>query len=105
LIKRRSIVISPGVSDPIWLDDMETAETRRFIAVGRGNAAIREYHHGGEQDCTSTGIENPKAVMEIVIKILSDRSGGDFAIMSLLAENLVRLMQDLRNAAWVIGSS
>lgn len=88
----------------IWLDGVETAETRKFIAVGRGCAVITEDSDGGERAPTSTGLENPKAVMDIMIRILSNRSNGDSLSVSPLAENLVRLMRDLGNAALVIGS-
>lgn len=90
-------------SELIWLDGEETAETRRFISLGRGIAIVHYFPNEGQQGSPFARLDNPKAVMDIMIKILSRTNSGDGLILSPLVENLVQLMKDLGSAAFVIG--
>lgn len=91
-------------SELIWLDGEETAETRRFISLGRGIAVVHYFPKDSHQESPFARLDNPKAVMDIIIKILCRNKGADSPILSPLVENLSQLMRDLGNAAFVIGS-
>lgn len=90
-------------SDLIWLDEEESPASRRFIAINRGSPVIRDIPTGGVRSPSFAQLDNPRAVMDIIIKILNRRNSGDSS-SSPLADNLVQLMRDLGNAARIISS-
>ncbi|RDW88542.1 hypothetical protein BP6252_00574 [Coleophoma cylindrospora] len=109
--RRGAPVDPPAENDIVYLDSVETAESRRFIAIGRGVPVIQELSpalplqpKNQEQDKPGfVRLDNPKAVMETVIYILTrDCTGGKDAF-SPLVENLGQLVRDLGNAARIVG--
>lgn len=94
----------PGEGDElIWLDGEDTPDTRRFIAISRGIPMIRGHTRNGEsnQGCR---LDNPKAVMESIINVMSRNCTNGSNVLPPLVENLGQLMRDLGNAAWIVGS-
>jgi hypothetical protein len=93
-----------------FLDGEDTAEARRFIALSRGVPAIHELPsqvdgRREEQSATGNGVarlDNPKAVMEVVIGILMRNCTAGSSGLALLIENLAQLVRDLGNAARII---
>jgi hypothetical protein len=108
--KNSSLNTSGGVENElIFLDGEDTSETRRFIAISRGIPAIHELPSSSdsrrEEQNTGLGfarLDNPKAVMEVVIGILSRNCTAGNSGLAPLIENLAQLVRDLGNAARII---
>jgi len=83
----------------VVLNGEDTSDVRRFIALGRGTPVIQELPRSGEQIAGFAGLDNPKAVMEMVIQILNKNCNG---ALPPLVENLGQLVRDLGNAAWIV---
>jgi hypothetical protein len=84
----------------VWLDGEENNVTRRFIAMAGSVPMIMGLEGRGTTGCR---LDNPKAVMEMVIGVM----GKDCvlgSVMPPLVENLSQLMRDLGNAAGVVRS-
>ncbi len=96
---------SVGDNELIYLDGEDTLEARRFITISRGIPVIHELpsttEGNGEQN-EGRGfarLDNPKAVMGVVIGILSRNCTAGNSGLAPLIENLAQLVRDLGNAA------
>jgi hypothetical protein len=105
--KNESVNMSGGAENEIvYLDGEDTAEARRFIAISRGVPAIHELP--SQSDMTQEDglgfarLDNPKAVMEVVIGILTRNCTAGNNGLAPLIENLAQLVRDLGNAARTI---
>jgi hypothetical protein len=109
---------SVGESEFIYLDGEEMPEVRRFIAISRGVPVIHELPipphpstgNGGEQPAQQNNaapgyarLDNPKAIMEVVIGILCRNCSGGNSGLAPLIENLAQLVRDLGNAGRIVG--
>jgi hypothetical protein len=96
-----------GDNELIYLDGEDTPEARRFIAISRGIPVIHELpsvSEGRHNEQSNGGLgfarlDNPKAVMEVVIGILSRNCTAGNSGLAPLIENLAQLVRDLGNAA------
>ncbi|KAE9366284.1 hypothetical protein N431DRAFT_419464 [Stipitochalara longipes BDJ] len=104
--KAGHIDINTGIENEIvYLDGEDTSEARRFIAISRGIPAIHEppLQSGERQGRLGYArLDNPKAVMEVVIGILMRNCTVGNAGLAPLIENLAQLVRDLGNAARII---
>lgn len=103
--------LSSVTQEMVYLDDQETAESQRFIALGRATPALqRRNTTAGQVMGQSVGtfsnageaifLNDPKSVMEVVTDVLQQEyAGGNARVVPPLVENLTHLMQDLSNAA------
>ena len=82
----------------IWLDGEETANSRRFIANARGIPMIQ-----GREPNSACRLDNPKAMMESIIIVMSKSCTSGNQGIPPLVENLSQLMRDLGNAFEVMG--
>ena len=100
------IVNGNGDDEVVFLDGEDTAEARRFIALSRGVPAIRDHSSQSQADGRVkqgyARLDNPKAVMEVVIGILTRNCTAGSSGMPLLIENLAQLVRDLGNAARIV---
>ena len=99
-----NIVDGAGNDEIVFLDGEDTAESRRFIALSRGVPAIRDLPSPSCADGRRVAsgyarLDNPKAVMEVVIEILTRNCTAGTSGLPLLIENLAQLVRDLGNAA------
>lgn len=115
--------LSSMSQETVFLDDQETAESQRFIALGRATPALRRRNGlavaagGGQQQQQAINqsvrdfssdvdeaifLNDPKSVMEVVTDVLQQKYAGgnnNTCVAPPLVENLTHLMQDLSNAA------
>lgn len=89
----------------VILDGPDTEEVRQFIANSRGTPVLRgPRHQDGTPQNNLVRLEQPKAVMEVVIAILKGNcSAGNAGLLPALIENLAQLVRDLGNAARIMG--
>ena len=88
------LVPNIGGQTYIFLDEQESLETQRFIAVPKGTPAIRGPN--GE-----ASMEDPKSCMDVALGILR----GDGEEVSPIVENLCRMIKQLGLAASGVGLS
>jgi hypothetical protein len=94
-------LVSSQIKEPIWLNGEESADTRRFVFLGRGIPMIREPSRLDE-DGGRCRVDDPEAVMETIIHIMSKNCSYGSSFVPPLVENLRQLMRDLGNAAGTI---
>ncbi|KAK5003413.1 hypothetical protein LTR60_003750, partial [Cryomyces antarcticus] len=91
-------VVSPAHSatqeQRLWLDGFETTDVQRFIALNRGSPSLRAL----ENTPKTAELKNPKAVMDVVLDILSHNYDIMDGPKPPLVENLMKLMVLLRDA-------
>ena len=107
LKRTENAIVSGSVDNGIvFLDGEDTAEARRFIALSRGVPAIRDLPSPsraiGRVAQGYARLDNPKAVMEVVIEILTRNCTAGTSGLPLLIENLAQLVRDLGNAARIV---
>lgn len=103
---------TPTVSTPVWLDEEETPDTQRFIALERGapgikglsESANRRKDFNNHENNRPTTLENPSAAIGLVIEVLQNNFDATVKTRPPLVENLIQLMSSLRSAAREIGS-
>lgn len=107
--KNENINLNGTVENEIvYLDGEDTVEARRFIAISRGIPAIHELpsqSQGRQEEGEGIGfarLDDPKAVMEVVIGILTKNCTAGNSGLAPLIENLAQLVRDLGNAARII---
>jgi hypothetical protein len=105
--KNENVNLNGGEENEIvCLDGEDTAEARRFIAISRGIPAIHELSsqlQGRQEEGVGFArLDNPKAVMEVVIGILTRNCTAGNNGLAPLIENLAQLVRDLGNAARII---
>lgn len=82
--------------DLVYLDGDDTPETRRFIAIQRGIPVIHDINGGVAR------LDDPQAVMETVVCVMSTNCSGGTKGMPPLVENLSKLIKDLGNAGRIV---
>lgn len=86
--------MAPPISLPvIWLDDHDSQDVQRFIALARGTPSIR----GSEGSSPST--HEPNSVLEAAMEILHANHVSNLGARPPLVENLIQLMKGLRTTA------
>jgi hypothetical protein len=105
--KNEGVTSQGGVeTEIVYLNGEDTPEARRFIAISRGVPAIHELPSQSvgrhEQGLGFARLDDPKAVMEVVIGILTRNCTAGNCGLAPLIENLAQLVRDLGNAARII---
>lgn len=103
----QTIINSSMENEIVFLDGEDTPEARRFIALSRGVPAIHDLSSHSQADGRGVApgyarLDNPKAVMEVVIGILTRNCTAGTSGLPLLIENLAQLVRDLGNAARIV---
>lgn len=107
-------VFNPEPSSPdwergsyLWLCSDSSATVRRFLNLGEGKPVIRGFE---STDTSNDGtarvayIHSPSTVVDLAIEILKRQSGWTDSInLPPFAENLVKLMSELRAAVIAVG--
>ncbi|QDS74296.1 hypothetical protein FKW77_003776 [Venturia effusa] len=91
---REHVMVPSNVSLPIiWLDGDDSHDVQRFIALARGTPSIR--------GCQGSSPRNhePNSVLDAAIEILCANHDSTLGARPQLAENLIKLMKELRTAA------
>jgi hypothetical protein len=92
--EREQQMLPPNASAPvIWLDDHDSQDVQRFIALARGSPAVR-----GSQGA-NPALHEPNSVMDAAMEILKKNHVSNFGARPPLVENLIQLMKGLRTAA------
>lgn len=81
-------------NEVVYLDGEDTPEAKRFIAISRGIPAIHELSsqsQGRQEEVRYARLDNPKAVMEVVIGILTRNCTAGNNGLAPLIENLAQL--------------
>lgn len=89
---REQQVLPPSLP-VIWLDDLDSQEVQRFIALARGTPSIR----GSRGSILST--HEPNSVLDAAMEILHANHVLNLGARPPLVENLIQLMKGLRTAA------
>lgn len=91
----------------IWLCSDSLTTIRRFLNLGEGKAAIRGFEN---PDNNTTGgvrvayIQSPSTVVDLAIEILKRQPGWTGSTnLPPFAENLVKLLSELRAAVIAVG--
>lgn len=99
-----SVTAVPPPQEVIYLDGLESAEMHKFISLSRATPVIQQWSFASADKNPDSRdnkdpitLDNPKAVMEIVINVLQGNYEGK--LVPPLVENLTHLMQDLSRAA------
>lgn len=87
----------------IWLDGEDPVDRHRFVASQRSVPVIKRRNYDAQLQATPISLHDSKAVMDAIIEIMQHLCTNYSAVVSPLVANLIQLMQDLGNAAWVIG--
>jgi hypothetical protein len=98
-------IIGDAENEVVYLDGEDTPEAKRFIAISRGIPAIHELSsqsQGSQEEVGYARLDNPKAVMEVIIGILTRNCTAGNSGLAPLIENLAQLVRDLGNAARII---
>ncbi|TLD34715.1 hypothetical protein E2P81_ATG04880 [Venturia nashicola] len=77
----------------IWLDDHNSQDVQRFIALARGTPSIR----GSQGPSPST--HDPNSVLDAAMEILNANHVSKLGARPPLVENLIQLIKGLRTAA------
>ncbi|OCL05228.1 hypothetical protein AOQ84DRAFT_345070 [Glonium stellatum] len=83
---------------PVWLDDLETVNTQRFIGLDRGSPCIR-----GMNDSLGSAspafLDDPSAVLDAVLEVVRANHSAKDEPRPPLVENLIQLLGGLRAVA------
>ncbi|KAF2812726.1 uncharacterized protein BDZ99DRAFT_384075 [Mytilinidion resinicola] len=79
----------------VWLDDAETVDTQKFVALKRGSPALRDVRPGTQ----AAPLEAPSAVIEVLIETMRQNHIELDRPKPPLVENLIQLMEALRDTA------
>ena len=99
--EKRSFMPGSGLerpSPPVWLDDVETTDTQRFIGLDRGSPCVRGMHNPLDS-APPAFLDDPSAVLDSMLGVLRDNHSAKHGPGPLLVENLIQLMGGLRAAA------
>lgn len=77
----------------VWLDEGETTDVQRFIALKRGFPCLR----GLQPSSPPVPLKDASAVMDIVLGVLYQNHAEADRPMPPLVENLIRMMEGLRD--------
>ncbi|KAM3065720.1 hypothetical protein ACMFMG_011423 [Clarireedia jacksonii] len=81
------------LNQTIWLDDEETGVTCRYISLGRGIPAL----HGIRPEMQAAPLDDPTAIMEVIIEIMRQGDSEPLRPNSPLVENLISIMVRLKD--------
>lgn len=85
--------LSHSQNQNIWLDSEETTETYRYISLGMGIPILQ----GVSQDTPPAQLTDPAAIMSVIIQNLRQGDSEPLRPNSPLVENLISIMQRLRD--------
>ncbi|KAF2500888.1 hypothetical protein BU16DRAFT_614570 [Lophium mytilinum] len=79
----------------VWLDNAETVDTQKFVALKRGSPALRDVRPGTQ----AVPLEAPSAVIKVLIETMRQNHIELDRPKPPLVENLIQLMEALRDTA------
>lgn len=86
------------MASPVWLDGPDSSEVQRFIASARGIPGVRGGHNAEAPPLTAP-LDDPSAVMDIIVDMLKQNFVMTLGPLPPLVENLCQLMRGLQLAA------